>query len=175
MNIRIYSTILIAGLLFAISCTNNSEKKKLSQAVIELEAVIMTDTTSLLDRSKALELIQAYENYANALPNDTLSAEYLYKGAEILMNVQMGAKAIEFHQRVINNYPEFDKIPYCLFLQAFIYENQLQQYETAKQLYLKFINEYPDHPLADDAVVSVENMGKSLEELIQSWEAKENN
>lgn len=172
--IRRYSTIVIAVFLLTISCTNNSEKKQLAKAVTDLESVLMTDTTSILDRSKALELIQAYENYTNALPDDSLASEYLYKGAEILMNLQMGAKAIEYHQRIINNYPEFDKISYCIFLQAFIYENQMQQYETAKQLYLKFIDQYPDHPLADDAEISITNMGKSLEELIQSWEAREN-
>lgn len=170
---RSYTLILIAGFFLTTSCTNNSEKKQLHKAVTDLESVLMTDTTSLLDRTKALELIQAYENFANALPEDSLSPEYLFKGAEILMNVQMGSRAIGNHQRIINNYPDFDKISYCLFLQAFIYENQLQQYEVAKQIYMKFIDQFPDHPLADDAQVSMDNMGKSLEELIESWEAKE--
>jgi len=173
--LRTYSIVLIAGILFSVSCNNNSEKKKLASDVSELESVLLTDTSSLLDRNKALELIQAYENYANALPEDSLSPEYLYKGAEIAMNIQMAGRAIEYHQRILNNYPDFDKRSYSLFLQAFIYENQMQQYETAKKLYLEFIEKYPDHPLADDAEVSVTNMGKSLEELIESWGTKEEN
>ncbi|MBT4401208.1 MAG: tetratricopeptide repeat protein, partial [Bacteroidetes bacterium] len=116
----------------------------------------------------------AYENYANALPEDTISAEYLYRAAEIAMNLQMAGRAIEYYQRILNNFPDFDKRSYCLFLEAFVYENQMQQYETAEKLYLEFIEKYPDHPLADDAEVSVQNMGKSLEELIQSWESQEN-
>lgn len=173
---RTYSFVLIAGILLSVSsCNNNAEKKKLASDVAELEAVILTDTTSLLDRTLALELIQAYENYANALPGDSLSPEYLYKGAEIAMNLQQAGRAIEFHQRILINYPDFDKKSYCLFLQAFIYENQMQQYETSKKLYLDFIEKYPNHPLADDAQVSISNMGKSLEELIKSWEAKEEN
>jgi len=172
---RTYSLVFIAVILLTVSCNNNAEKQKLASAVTELEAVILSDTTSLLDRGLALELIQAYENYANALPQDSLSPEYLYKGAEIAMNLQMAGRAIEFHQRILKNYPDFDKRSYCLFLQAFIYENQMQQYETAKKLYLEFIEDFPDHPLADDAEVSMANMGKSLEELIKSWEAKDNN
>jgi len=49
----------------------------------------------------------------------------------------------------------------------------MQQFETAKKIYQKFIDMYPKHPLADDAAVSLQNMGKSIEELIESWEAKE--
>lgn len=175
MMFRTYSFVLIAGILLSVSCNNNAEKKKLASDVSELEAVLLTDTTSLLDRNLALELIQAYENYANALPEDSLAPEYLYKGAEIAMNLQMAGRAIEYHQRILNNYPDFDKKSYSLFLQAFIYENQMQQYETAKKLYREFIEIYPEHPLADDAAVSISNMGKSLEELIKSWEAEEKN
>ncbi len=175
MKYRTYLLILLLGFLLLESCANNAEKKKLLLAVTELEEQVLSDTTSLLDRTKGMALIQAYENYANAMAQDSLSAEYLYKGAEIAMNMQMAGQAIEYHQRILNNYPDFGKRSYCLFLQAFIYENQLQQFETAKSLYLEFVQKYPDHPLADDASVSVANMGKSLEELIQSWETKEKN
>ncbi len=174
MNIR---TVFFMSLSVCLmwSCGNQKEIKKMSSAIARLEAEVYADTSSIADMSKAQELIQAYENYANALPEDSLSPEYLYKGAEIAMNLKMSGRAIEYYQRILNNFPNFDKRSYCLFLMAFVYENQMQQYETAKKHYLDFIEKYPDHPLADDAAVSVQNMGKSLEELIKSWEQKENN
>ncbi|MBT3244017.1 MAG: tetratricopeptide repeat protein [Bacteroidetes bacterium] len=173
MNLRTLLLVVISITLFW-SCGNQKEIKQMTSAIDELEALVLSDTSSLADLAKAQELIQAYENYANALPEDTISAEYLYRAAEIAMNLQMAGRAIEYYQRILNNFPDFDKRSYCLFLEAFVYENQMQQYETAEKLYLEFIEKYPDHPLADDAEVSVQNMGKSLEELIQSWESQEN-
>ena len=173
MNLRTLLLVVISITLFW-SCGNQKEIKQMTLAIDELEALVLSDTSSLADLAKAQELIQAYENYANALPEDTISAEYLYRAAEIAMNLQMAGRAIEYYQRILNNFPDFDKRSYCLFLEAFVYENQMQQYETAEKLYLEFIEKYPEHPLADDAEVSVQNMGKSLEELIQSWESQEN-
>ncbi len=166
--LRISVIVLILSII--AGCKGNSEHKRLISEVERLEASLFGDTTAMPDRTLAMETIQAYENFANAMPDDTLSAEYLYKGAELAMNLQMPAKAIEFHQRILNNYPDFDKASYSLFLEAFIYENQMQQYENAKKLYNQFIEMYPDHPLTDDAEVSLQNMGKSIEELIESWE-----
>lgn len=172
-NVWIQVSAIVLILTMIVGCAGNAEKKKLKAEVDDLEAVLFGDTSAMPDRSLAMQTIQAYENYANAVPDDTLSPEYLYKGAELAMNMQMAGKAIEYYDRILNNYPDYNKISYCLFLQAFIYENQLQQFEAAKKIYQKFIDKYPEHPLADDAAVSLQNMGKSIEELIESWEAKE--
>ncbi len=170
-----FFTLLILSAIILGSCGNQKEIKKLTATIDELEALVISDTASLADLTKAQELIQAYENYANALPTDSLAPEYLYRGAEIAMNLQMAGRAIEYYQRILINYPDYPKASYCVFLQAFVYENQMEQYDTAEKLYREFIQKYPNHPLADDAQVSIDNMGKSLEELIQSWEQKENN
>lgn len=166
----LWSVVLITGL---VACSANSEKKKLQAEVDRVEKIIYEDSTGIPDRNKALELIQAYENYANAFPEDTLSPEYLFKGAEVAMNMNMSGRAIEYHQRILNSWPDYSKASYSLFLQAFIYENQMQQLETARKLYQEFIQKYPEHPLADDAQVSLDNMGKSIEELIEAWEKQE--
>ena len=170
--LALLTSILLSGLF---ACSGNSEKKQLQAEVDRVEDLIYGDSLGIPDRSLALELIQAYENYANAFPEDTLSPEYLFKGAEVAMNMNMSGKAIEFHQRILNSWPEYGKTSYCLFLQAFIYENQLQQLEVAKKLYQEFIDRFPNHPLADDAQVSLDNMGKSIEELIETWEKQQKN
>ncbi|MCD6346040.1 MAG: hypothetical protein J7L96_01335, partial [Bacteroidales bacterium] len=127
MNMRTVLIISLSVVLFW-SCGNQKEIRQMASKIAELEADVYSDTSSIADMSKAQELIQAYEDYANALPEDTLSPEYLYKGAEIAMNLQMSGRAIEYYQRILNNFPDFSKRSYCLFLQAFVYENQMQQY-----------------------------------------------
>ena len=56
---------------------------------------------------------------------------------------------------------------------AFVLENQINDYDQAKNTYEVFIEEYPDHPMRDDAEYSIKNMGKSPEELIKEFEANQ--
>lgn len=160
----------IVGFALFISCSANNDKRQMVEKVTGLENNLMADSLGPVDRLKAQELIQAYENFAAAYPEDSLSPEYLYRGAELAMNLQMSGRAVQTFQKILTTYPDFDKSALCIFLQAFIYENQMQQYDEAKKLYREFLEKHPGHELAEDALVSIQNMGKSLEELIKSWE-----
>jgi len=172
MNKVRFALILLLAVII-VSCGDNREKKQMRQGITDLETSLFADSLAPVNRLKAQEMIQAYENFVNAYPEDSLSAEYLFKSSEIAMSLQMSGRAVEGFQRILDNYPDFDKYASCIFLQAFIYENQMQQYDTAKQLYQEFLNKYPSHDLAEDAMVSIQNMGNSLEELIKSWEGSE--
>ena len=66
----------------------------------------------------------------------------------------------------------FYKAPECLFLKAFVFENQLNNLKDAEILYKEFIASYPNHPLTDDAVASLEYLGKSPEELVRMFQEK---
>jgi TolA-binding protein len=160
-----FTVVLIAG------CGDNGEKKKAVSRIAACEAKIFGDSTATIpDEKTGLEAIQAYTDFANAWPKDTLSAEYLFKGAEIAMNLNKSAMAIEGYNRILLNYPDFSKKPICIFLQAFILENQMMMYDQAKTRYQEFIEKYPEHVLAKDAKASIDNMGKPVEELIRQWE-----
>ncbi|TSA32346.1 MAG: hypothetical protein D4R64_16325 [Porphyromonadaceae bacterium] len=163
----VLSVILIAG------CGVNSEKKKAIDRITANEAKIFGDSTATIpDQKTGMEMIQAYTDYANAWPKDTISAEFLFKGAEIAMNLDQSGMAIEYYNRILLSYPKFNKRPYCIFLQAFILENQMNQYDQARARYQEFIDKYPDHILVKDARASIENMGKPIEELIKQWDEK---
>lgn len=159
--------------LMLVSCADDRERAKMVDGINDLEAGLYGDSIGPIDRIRAQEMIQAYENFVLAYPDDSLSAEFLFKSGEIAMGLQMPGRAIETFQRIRNNYPDFDKSAFCLFLQAFIYENQMGQFDDAKRIYQEFLELYPTHDLAEDALVSIQNMGKSLEELIQLWEQSE--
>lgn len=60
-----------------------------------------------------------------------------------------------------------------MFLKAFVLENQAQKYDQAKEVYEEFILLYPGHVMADDARYSIENMGKTPEELIEEFERQD--
>ena len=121
---------------------------------------------------KAGELLTLYVERAEANPGDSRSPVYLFKAAELAMNLNRTQRALDLYNRVIYTYPEYEKAPECLFLMAFIYENSLQNYGKAKELYEMFLEKYPDHDFADDAQFSLQYLGKSPEELMREFEEK---
>ena len=60
-------------------------------------------------------------------------------------------------------------------MQGFVNENLLMDMDKAKYHYERFIKEYPNHALAKDTKVLIENLGKTPEELIKSFQEKEKN
>jgi TolA-binding protein len=73
------------------------------------------------------------------------------------------------------NYKESKYASESLFLEGFTYENDLQDKDKAKSIYLKFINTYPNHDLADDVAMALKNIDMPLEELVKQFEAKNKN
>jgi len=120
----------------------------------------------------ANDLIQAYVDYAEKNKNSDEAPAYLFDAANMAMNVNQADKALELFNRIIYQYPDYKKTPDCLFLLAYIYENNLQNFGKAKEIYEDFLAKYPDHDFADDARISIDNMGKPLDELVKEFEAK---
>jgi len=165
----IYTSLL--AFLFLASCnTADKEKKNSIENIKSLETKIVDDSTSFINHKKAKELLDLYDVFCQKYPKDSLSSEYLFKAGELAMNLSLSTKAIVFLSRFEKNYPNHPKAPYCIFFQAFIYENQLNNLDKARQYYQKFIDNYPDHELVDDAKTSIENLGKPLEEIIKGFE-----
>jgi TolA-binding protein len=160
---------LIAGGLAACSSAIENDAEKIKTAEDELYAA----DDGFIDKTKALELVDLYIHYADNYPQDSMAVEYLFKGAEFCLNLGEGQRAIGYYDRVINDYPGFRKAPECLFLKGYIFENYLGDLENAKKIYTEFIERYPDNEFADDAEVSIQNLGKTPEELIREFEEKQ--
>lgn len=120
----------------------------------------------------ANDLVQAYIDFADTYKEDGRSPGYLFSAGNLAMNLNQPDKALEIFNRVIFQYPNYEKAPDCLFLMGFITENQLQNYSKAIEIYQDFLARYPDHDFADDARISIDNMGKPLDELVKEFEAK---
>jgi outer membrane protein assembly factor BamD (BamD/ComL family) len=156
--------------------TNSQQKAEeelsLEESIAMLEEELFNSEALKLDRRKALELIRLYEQFVNTYPDDEASPEYLFKAADISMNMRRPKATISLFDRMLLEYPDYEKSPSALFLKAFVYEDQLQDYENARINYELFLSKYPDSEFADDAEVSLQNLGKSPEELIRQFEQK---
>ena len=59
-----------------------------------------------------------------------------------------------------------------MFLQGFIYETQLNDTSKARVIYEQVIQKYPNTQFAIDSKASIDNLGKTPEQLIKEFEAK---
>jgi len=164
----VFASVAVMAVL--VSCS--SPKEKLKSEIKSTEDSLFSDETKMVDRTMAGELIDKYVEYADAYPKDAETPEILFKAGDLSMNMNMPRKAIQLFDRIMNNYPEFEKTPQCMFLKGYIYENDLKDLKTAKQIYEDFLKKYPDDEFADDAEISIKNLGKSPEELIREFEEK---
>jgi len=162
--------IIAAGLFIAFSCTSPKQK---SQAEIKsLEDSLFSDETKMVDRTKARELISMYVAFADEFPDDAETPGILFKAGDMAMNLNQANQAIQIFDRIMENYPDYEKTPQCLFLKGYVYENDLHDLDMAKKIYEEFLLKYPDDEFADDAQISIQNLGKTPEELIKEFEEK---
>ena len=102
-----------------------------------------------------------------------MSPEYLFKSANLYRYKRKFFEALSIYENIESNYPEFDKGPQSLFLQAFIFENELGDLEKARSLYEEFLEKYPDDDFAKDAQHCLDNLGKPLDDIIKEFEEQE--
>ena len=163
--------LLMAVVLITVQCQKNPK------ANIERLQKQMSAADFKFDQAGlkvANELVLAYVTYAESIKDSEEAPKYLYEAANLAMNLNNSDQALELFNRIIYQYPDFEKVPECLFLMGYITENNLQNFGKAKEIYEDFIARYPDHEFADDARISIENMGKPLEDLVKEFEAKNN-
>jgi len=166
---RITAIFLLIGIMFA-SCTSSKDKDLAK--IKELEKTVLAKTTAPVNVDTAKQLVDAYIKYAKDFPKDTCSVNFLFKAANMSMNIGKGQLSVDLFDQIIKDYPEYSKVSDCMFLKAFVYDNTLKEYKKAKVAYEAFINKYPTHEFADDAQACLDNLGKTPEQLIKEFELK---
>lgn len=170
---KYYWFLISACILF--SCSNDNEKSADREKISQREKKLFENTATYFDNMPlAEELIALYEDYYKNYPEDSLTAGYIFKAGETARSLNKGEEAIRFYDIIYNEYKDYDKNAYCLFLKGFVYENVIRNILKAKEFYTLFIEKYPDHEFADDAKILVDQLGKSPEELIRGFEENQN-
>lgn len=169
--IKNLNLFVLSLIILFLACTTEIREKKIAVSEIKkLETELVSDSTALINTTAANKLIEHYKIYVNKYPEDTTAGNYLFKAGELAMNLNQSMKAIVLLKQFERDFSDHSKMPYCIFFQAFIFENQMNNLEKAEQYYQQFIDDYPGHELVDDAETSIKNLGKSLEEIILEFE-----
>lgn len=166
---------LLALVVTFAACTADSGKKALVKNITTAENAFVKEGNAVtFDPKAAQTAVESYEAYATAYPQDTMSAQYLFKAGEMYRSLRQFDKAIATYERILKDYNSYSKAPHSLFLMGFTYENDLKDLEKAKLKYEEFLKLYPNHELADDVQFSLSNLGKSPDEIIKAFAEKNN-
>jgi outer membrane protein assembly factor BamD (BamD/ComL family) len=151
-----------------------SEKEKLANQIKTDEQKLFNDSTKMLDPKVANDELAAYEKYVSAFPDDTASADYLFKAADLAHGMKRSQEAVRLYKDFISRYPGHSKIAASHFLLAFVYDNDLHRKDSAKFFYTLFLEKFPTHQLAPSAKASLDQieLGLTDEELVKIFEAR---
>jgi len=169
--------IIIIG-VFVLSCTSPEEKQK-KQQQLKIEKIKAQVDSIRKERpavpDEVYPLTTAYWQYFEDYPTDTLSPYYLHRAADESLYIQQGYKAITYLKRIEADFKDYRNLAGVIFSIGFIYDSHLQDYEFARSYYQLFVSQYPEHPLANDTKIMIQNLGKPLEDIIKEFEAKNAN
>jgi len=166
---RQFAAIMIPALALVVASCGTSPEK-MSGKITKLEQEMKSQSPA--DTAKVNELITAYEQFATKFPKDTLSPEYLFRAGGLCLSFNKANKSLELFRKAAQDYPAYKRAGECLFMQGFVFENALGDINNAGKIYREFLDKYPNHPLSDDAAMSLKYLGKPAEEIIHDIEQK---
>ncbi len=155
--------ILLAATALLAAC-GPSHEEQLNE-ILDFEDSVFENAMSA-DAATADQLTDLYEAYADKYPSDSLTPQFLMKGAEMQGNVLHTERAIALFDRIINDYPDFSEVPMCYLLKGNAYDLN-SQYDEAKAAYQLYVDKFPDHFMAADTRKLIPLVGMSPQEIFE--------
>lgn len=117
----------------------------------------------------AKEYVENSRLFVEQFPKNKNAAKIAFRAADVARGIGNYGRAIQLWGKVWRDYPDFKRAPDAMFLQGFTYENNLKDYNNAKNYYVRFLEAYPKHELYQQAKAALSNLGKSPEDLIKEF------
>lgn len=153
-----------------VKAIQSKEERQSEIASMEQEVarLIRSERSDLLD-AKADRLLKRYRDYIGANPRDSVTAEYLFKAADLSVGIGRYQAAINHLDRLNSDFPSFRKNVEMWLFKGFIYETYLNDHAKAVKTYQTIVDRFPNHRLAADARASIENLSMSQEEMLEKF------
>jgi TolA-binding protein len=167
-------------------------EEKLTARIADLEAQIIAKPNEV---ATAALLAMTYKNFVAKMPTHEKAANYCIQGAKLATGLGDSFLALEFYDIIEKQHPDFADMPLVLFFTAVEYDDRIEtqwrnhitsktpfigfaaQFRDAQvtdfakkaaDYYKLFLSKYPTHAMAKDAKISLENIGKSDNEIVES-------
>ena len=158
--------ILLISMMALFSCQSPKEKQ-----IDRIKSLEVSDSSFNVNIMNELNI--AYIDFTEKYPDDAHTPEYLLKAAQRSSVLGKPNESIALFNKIIEKYPNSNFSEEALFLKANTYENNLNETDKAEQTYRDFIKKYPKSQLIEDAKLSLQNVGKSPEEIMKDITNKE--
>ena len=149
----------------------SAEARRIEISEMESELLDNKNMESQPNRVKADLLVKRYRDYISMNPRDSVSAEYLFKAADLSIGIGNYESSINFLTRLTEDFPDYDKIVEIWLFKGFVFENYLNNHAEAVATYKRLIEKYPNHRLAKDAQSAIDNLTMTEEELLEKFKA----
>ncbi len=157
----------------AIQTKLNADWPPINVRLDTLRMNVFNEDTGRLDERAARDFIFSVATHAALRPDDRHTPDLLFEAADVAGALRDYQRALDIYERINVAYSDYQKAPEALFMRAFTLDAELKRYDEAKVYYQEFLEQYPDHELAPSAKFSLENLGKSEEEIIQGFMEKQ--
>ena len=99
----------------------------------------------------------------------------IFDEAQKLQSENKFEKSADLYKRLLKEYPESRHYANSLFMLGFLYANNIEDTDKAREYYNEFLQKFPQHELADDVEFELKNLGKpitDIDKIIQQNEEK---
>lgn len=159
---RIFVYLLIGLSVFLINCGGKTDKDIYESAIENIE------------NEKYAEALSQFEVIVLEYPKSEFYKDALLQTGELLQgNVNKSIPFKESQKKAISHYSLFHskykddpKAAQILFMIGFIQANKLDELDSARVTYTKFLELYPDAEMAASAKSELENLGLTPDEIL---------
>jgi len=171
-----FLTIASAALILA-ACNHTPKELSHDQLCdsIEVLKTEMYEASPLADVDTILgnKMLTLCIQFADSYPTDTLTPYYLHQASHVALSMDRIDDMVSFYDRIIDNYPDYDKLDECYYEKGIALDNAGRK-DEARIAYQDFLEEYPDHFLADDIRKALPLLDMS-DELLLKFLNEQNN
>lgn len=167
---------ILPMVLWSCSAGLTPEQKAVEESkknITKLESEVFSNPDQPIDAEKGKQLLGAYLDFSNIHRQDSMAPEYMFKAAEMAMNLRSFTNAIDILQNLRDGFPKFEKQPDVCNWIAFIYDFEINDKVKAREAYNDIITLHPNHRYADDARARLETIHMTDEEWME-WARQKN-
>lgn len=163
--LRIMVAVVLAFGLFACG-----EKKITEQELKDLEAVVLSPDAPI-NAEVVPEVVEKYCKFVEQNPDDVNAPAWLFKALDLSVNFLEPEKCIAIGNKFVDCYPDNDRTPMVMFvLGSMVYEEKLQDYGKAREMYEKILSDYPESDFVPSVEAALRFLGKTPEEIVREFE-----
>lgn len=144
-------------------------KNTFSPIIKDLGETMLDEKTGSWDRLKVRDFISLSRIQAGIVKNDDDTQKSLFNAANMSIATKNFDQGLAIYDYILAHPNDFSKTPTALFLKGFTYDEHLKNLDEAKRYYTEFLEKYPKDGYAESVKASLKNLGKSAEEIINSF------